>query len=98
MDDGVIDRVLGALDQRRGAIPALAVSDTLKRGGDGMIEGTVERAGLWRAQTPQGFRYGDILDAHRAAQGQALTDDAAVGRGRRARRCPWSPAPRATSR
>ena len=78
VDDGVIDRVLGALDQRRGAIPALAVSDTLKRGGDGMIEGTVERAGLWRAQTPQGFRYGDILDAHRAAQGQALTDDAAV--------------------
>jgi 2-C-methyl-D-erythritol 4-phosphate cytidylyltransferase/2-C-methyl-D-erythritol 2,4-cyclodiphosphate synthase len=75
----LIDRVLDALDGASGAIPALAVSDTLKRdGGDGTISATVERAGLWRAQTPQGFRYGDILDAHRAAEGQALTDDAAV--------------------
>ena len=75
----LIDRVLAALDHTPGAIPALAVSDTLKRdGGDGLIAATVERAGLWRAQTPQGFRYGDILDAHRAAEGQALTDDAAV--------------------
>ena len=75
----LIERVLGALDSAPGAIPALAVSDTLKRdGGDGRIAETVERAGLWRAQTPQGFRYGDILDAHRAAEGQSLTDDAAV--------------------
>jgi 2-C-methyl-D-erythritol 4-phosphate cytidylyltransferase/2-C-methyl-D-erythritol 2,4-cyclodiphosphate synthase len=78
VDGGVIDRVLGALDSLPGAIPALAVRDTLKRGDDDLVEGTVERAGLWRAQTPQGFRYGDILAAHRAAQGQALTDDAAV--------------------
>ena len=75
----LIDRVLAALDGAPGAIPALAVNDTLKRaGGDGLIAETVERAGLWRAQTPQGFRYGDILDAHRAAEGRALTDDAAV--------------------
>ena len=75
----LIDRVLGALDSAPGAIPALAVSDTLKRdGGDRYIAETVERAGLWRAQTPQGFRYGDILHAHRAAEGHRLTDDAAV--------------------
>ena len=43
-----------------------------------MIAGTVPREGLWRAQTPQGFRYPAILDAHRAAAGGALTDDAAV--------------------
>ena len=78
VDSGVIDRVLGALDSLPGAIPALAVSDTLKRGDNDLVEDTVERAGLWRAQTPQGFRYGDILAAHRAAQGKALTDDAAV--------------------
>jgi 2-C-methyl-D-erythritol 4-phosphate cytidylyltransferase / 2-C-methyl-D-erythritol 2,4-cyclodiphosphate synthase len=78
VDSGTIERVLGALDSLPGAIPALAVSDTLKRGDNDLIEGTVERAGLWRAQTPQGFRYGDILAAHRAAQGKALTDDAAV--------------------
>ncbi len=75
----LIARVLDALDGAAGAIPALAVSDTLKRAdGDGRIAETVERAGLWRAQTPQGFRFGDILDAHRAAAGRALTDDAAV--------------------
>ena len=79
VDSALIDRVLAALDRAPGAIPALAVSDTLKRdSGDGQIAETVERAGLWRAQTPQGFRYGDILDAHRAAEGRALTDDAAV--------------------
>ena len=78
VDSRVIDRVLGALDDLPGAIPALAVSDTLKRGAHDRIEGTVDRAGLWRAQTPQGFRYNDILEAHRAARGQALTDDAAV--------------------
>ena len=43
-----------------------------------MVAGAVAREGLWRAQTPQGFRYQEILDAHRAAAGAALTDDAAV--------------------
>ena len=78
VDGGVIDRVLAALDGAPGAIPALAVSDTLKRGVDGRVSETVERAGLWRAQTPQGFHYADILQAHRDAEGRALTDDAAV--------------------
>lgn len=79
VDADLIERVLDALDGAPGAIPALAVNDTLKRdGGNRRIAETVERAGLWRAQTPQGFRFGDILDAHRAAEGRALTDDAAV--------------------
>jgi 2-C-methyl-D-erythritol 4-phosphate cytidylyltransferase/2-C-methyl-D-erythritol 2,4-cyclodiphosphate synthase len=41
----------------------------------------VDRAGLWRAQTPQGFAYAEILAAHRAAAqsaGPDFTDDAAV--------------------
>ena len=60
-------------------IAAVPVTDTLKRGdADGMIAGTVERAGLWRAQTPQGFRFPDILKAHRDLAGAELTDDAAV--------------------
>lgn len=77
----VLDRVMGALDCWDGAIPALPVVDTLKRGirlDTAPIEETVERAGLWRAQTPQGFRYEAILAAHRDASGLALTDDAAV--------------------
>lgn len=75
---GVISRVLAALDQSPGAIPALPVADTLKRGDGATIAATVDRRDLWRAQTPQGFRYEDILDAHHQAGGDELTDDAAV--------------------
>jgi len=76
----VIDGALDALAGHDGALPALAVSDSLKRATPGsiLIAGAVPREGLWRAQTPQGFRYSAILDAHRAAAGRALTDDAAV--------------------
>jgi len=74
----VIDRVLDALETSAGAIAALPVTDTLKRGADGRIAGTLDRAGLWRAQTPQGFRFADILAAHQNIAGQELTDDAAV--------------------
>ncbi len=74
----VIAAVVDALDTAPGAIPALPVTDTLKRGGGGLIGTTVAREGLWRAQTPQGFRFAEILAAHRAAIGSRLTDDAAV--------------------
>ncbi|MBF0372108.1 MAG: bifunctional 2-C-methyl-D-erythritol 4-phosphate cytidylyltransferase/2-C-methyl-D-erythritol 2,4-cyclodiphosphate synthase [Alphaproteobacteria bacterium] len=78
VDAGLVGRVIAALKDHPGAVPALPVADTLKRGADGLVAGTVERAGLWRAQTPQGFRFAEILAAHRAAAGRALTDDAAV--------------------
>lgn len=81
VDRALVDRVLAALATTAGAIPALPVVDTLKRGDGGeapAIVGTVERAHLWRAQTPQGFHYDAILAAHRACRGQELTDDAAV--------------------
>jgi len=78
VDAGTVARVIAALDSYPGAIPAVAVADTLKRSTDGLVGATVERANLWRAQTPQGFRLADILAAHRAAAGEELTDDAAV--------------------
>jgi 2-C-methyl-D-erythritol 4-phosphate cytidylyltransferase/2-C-methyl-D-erythritol 2,4-cyclodiphosphate synthase len=78
IDAATVDRVLAALDDADGAIPALAVSDTVKRGENGRILETVDRRQLWRAQTPQGFRFEAILAAHRAAQGSELSDDAAV--------------------
>ncbi|HTZ38483.1 MAG TPA: bifunctional 2-C-methyl-D-erythritol 4-phosphate cytidylyltransferase/2-C-methyl-D-erythritol 2,4-cyclodiphosphate synthase [Stellaceae bacterium] len=75
----VIDRVLDALDRgAAAAIPGLPLGDTLKRVEDGVIRATVDRTGLWRVQTPQGFDFATILAAHRAASGRALTDDAAV--------------------
>jgi 2-C-methyl-D-erythritol 4-phosphate cytidylyltransferase/2-C-methyl-D-erythritol 2,4-cyclodiphosphate synthase len=78
IDEATITRVVEALEATPGAIPAVAVADTLKRCADGRIAATVPRDGLWRAQTPQGFRYGEILAAHRAFAGRELTDDAAV--------------------
>jgi len=77
----LIDRVLRGLEAHDGALPCLAVTDTLKRGDGGRIAGTVDRHDLWRAQTPQGFRFDAILAAHRAATQDAtldFTDDAAV--------------------
>lgn len=78
IDVPVIDRVLGGLATASGAVPAIAVSDTLKRAEDSVIAETTPRAGLWRVQTPQGFHYKAIREAHAAAAGQNLTDDAHV--------------------
>lgn len=81
IDSAVISRVIDELEISDGAIAALPVFDTIKRadgGGLPRIAGTVPRERLWRAQTPQGFRYDAILAAHRNAAGTALTDDAAV--------------------
>jgi 2-C-methyl-D-erythritol 4-phosphate cytidylyltransferase/2-C-methyl-D-erythritol 2,4-cyclodiphosphate synthase len=78
VDAALIDRVLDAVERAPGAIPALPVADTIKRGRDGRIVETVERSQLWRAQTPQAFRFREILAAHRAALGLELSDDAAV--------------------
>jgi len=75
----VVGRVQAALNEAPGAIPALPVADTLKRvASDHRIAETVPRAGLWRAQTPQGFRFPDILAAHRAATHEDFTDDAGL--------------------
>lgn len=73
-----VQDVLSALDSADGAVAAAPVSDTLKSAMGAAISGTVPREGLWRAQTPQGFRFEKILAAHRAAAGDDLTDDAAV--------------------
>jgi 2-C-methyl-D-erythritol 4-phosphate cytidylyltransferase / 2-C-methyl-D-erythritol 2,4-cyclodiphosphate synthase len=78
LDHGVVDRVLAGLESHQGAIAALPVQDTVKRGNGVRIVATIDRSALWRAQTPQGFHYRPILDAHRAAAGAELSDDAAV--------------------
>jgi 2-C-methyl-D-erythritol 4-phosphate cytidylyltransferase/2-C-methyl-D-erythritol 2,4-cyclodiphosphate synthase len=78
IDAALIDRVLDGLAEHAAVLPALPVTDSLKSVGAGSVLGTVERQGLYRAQTPQGFVYERILAAHRAAAGAELTDDTAV--------------------
>ena len=70
---------ISALAEHAGALAALTVTDTIRRATEeGLAGETVDRTGLWRAQTPQAFRFGAILDAHRRASGDNYTDDVAV--------------------
>lgn len=82
VDAATIARSIAALETSPGAIAAVPVTDSLKRGADGFIAGTVARADLWHAQTPQAFRFADILAAHKTVAADSgageLTDDAAV--------------------
>lgn len=73
-----VDALLHALATADGAVPALPVADTLKRGTQIVAE-TVSRDGLWRAQTPQAFRLRTLLGAYAAWPAESEpTDDAAV--------------------
>jgi 2-C-methyl-D-erythritol 4-phosphate cytidylyltransferase/2-C-methyl-D-erythritol 2,4-cyclodiphosphate synthase len=77
----VLDRLNAALDHNPGAIPVLPVVDSIARGYDGVMEQAVERAGLWRVQTPQAFHFDAILAAHLAwSQDCCATDDSQIAR------------------
>ncbi len=75
----VIGDVLAALDTHAAAAPGLPVTDALWTGADSQVTGTRDRAGLFAAQTPQGFRYDAIVAAHAAHPGGAA-DDVEVAR------------------
>jgi len=78
----LVSRLLDALSETPAAIAAEPVADTLKRAApDRTIAATVDRTDLWRAQTPQAFRFASILAAHRRAAADAqesFTDDASL--------------------
>jgi 2-C-methyl-D-erythritol 4-phosphate cytidylyltransferase/2-C-methyl-D-erythritol 2,4-cyclodiphosphate synthase len=77
---GLIDRVVGALADHAAVLPAVPVSDTLKRADDvDLVAATVPRDRMFAAQTPQGFRFAAALAAHRNAAGHGpFTDDSAI--------------------
>jgi 2-C-methyl-D-erythritol 4-phosphate cytidylyltransferase/2-C-methyl-D-erythritol 2,4-cyclodiphosphate synthase len=76
---GLVARLLAALEGAAAAAPALPVTDALWRGTGGFVSGTADRAGLWRAQTPQAFRLDEIRAAHARHPGGAA-DDVEVAR------------------
>lgn len=77
----LIESVVAALEHCDAAAPGLVVSDALKRAEHGEVLEDVSRDGLWRVQTPQGFRFAPLLAAYRAlALDVALDDDLAVAR------------------
>ena len=78
-DAKVFKAVIAALEQgHKAVVPGLAVVDTLKKTEGSRITRTVDRDGLIAVQTPQGFPFAELLAAHKQADGQELTDDAAV--------------------
>ena len=81
VDRALIEGVIGALGRHEAALPAVPVTDTIKRSTDGKtVAATEDRHTLFAAQTPQGFRFQRILSAHLRAAGLAreFTDDAAI--------------------
>jgi 2-C-methyl-D-erythritol 4-phosphate cytidylyltransferase/2-C-methyl-D-erythritol 2,4-cyclodiphosphate synthase len=75
-----IDRVIRATAERGAATAAVPVTDTLKSVAGGIFVSTIEREGLYAAQTPQGFKRDLILEAHESAflDGFVGTDDAVL--------------------
>jgi 2-C-methyl-D-erythritol 4-phosphate cytidylyltransferase len=69
-----ITDVIEALQTHSGAAPALPITDALWRGQDGLVDETVARENLFRAQTPQGFDFESIFQAHAQACGAAADD------------------------
>lgn len=81
IDSDTILRSLELAAQTGGCVTATPVTDTIKQAdADGAVLSTPDRAGLWRAQTPQTFRFSLLLDCYRRALGEGweLTDDGSV--------------------
>lgn len=74
----LVDAVVDAAAAHGAAVCALPVAETVKRVRDGVVEATVDRAGLWTAQTPQAFRAALLREAHEKARRDGFlgTDDA----------------------
>ncbi len=78
-----VDRLIARLaDERVGGLLAVPAGDTLRReeSGSGRSSGTIDRDGVWRAQTPQMFRFEQLREALRRALARGLspTDEAAA--------------------
>lgn len=73
----LIDRVIDGLERHQAVLPALQVTDTLKKIVEGKTE-TIPRDFLYAAQTPQGFVFDAILSAHEKFADRNVTDDIAL--------------------
>jgi 2-C-methyl-D-erythritol 4-phosphate cytidylyltransferase / 2-C-methyl-D-erythritol 2,4-cyclodiphosphate synthase len=91
----LIDAVAAAAAADGAATAAVPIDETVKRGAGGWVQATVDRGGLYRIQTPQGFQRNVLEAAHRDAEraGFRATDDAALVErlGRPVRLVPGSP-------
>jgi len=74
LDADLVSRVIDGIGENQAALPAVPIADTIKRGNNNAVVETVDRNGLYAAQTPQGFGFKEIFGAHRLAASQNLSD------------------------
>jgi len=80
VDAATVGRVLAALRTADGAVAAVPAVDSLLRVEAGRAGPYLDRTGVYRAQTPQGFRFAAIREAHRRFAGAGMGDDVQVAR------------------
>lgn len=80
IDEGMLQRSIQLAGTGVGALVAVQAKDTIKVVQDGVVVATPDRATLWQAQTPQTFRFGQIVAAHRQAAAEQFlgTDDCSL--------------------
>ena len=75
VSEDIITNIILAINEETGAAPGLPISDAIWKVSDGEIEKTLDRNFIFRAQTPQGFPYSKILEAHEERSDQMAFDD-----------------------
>lgn len=80
IDESILQQSIELATSGVGALVAVQTKDTIKVVQDGAVISTPERSTLWQAQTPQSFRFGQILSAHFQAlqEGFLGTDDCSL--------------------
>lgn len=74
----LINQVIEEVQEKKALTVATKTVDTMKEVVDGKIVKTIDRSKLYNTQTPQAFKYGMILGAHKRLEGQNFTDDAGM--------------------
>ena len=75
VSENIITDIILAINEETGAAPGLPITDALWKISDGEIEKTLDRDFIFRAQTPQGFPYSKILEAHENKSDEQAFDD-----------------------
>ena len=75
VSEDIITDIILAINEETGAAPGLPISDAIWKVSDGEIEKTLDRNFIFRAQTPQGFPYSKILEAHEERSSNSAFDD-----------------------
>ena len=75
VSESIITDVISDINEETGAAPGLAITDAIWKVSNGEIDKTLDRNFIFRAQTPQGFPYRKILEAHKKISDEWAFDD-----------------------